>query len=287
MDGAGTPMERMRALDHLSPLEAAKAWGIPKPALKNAAEQIRQIRAGTDRSLARDRPRCPEPVASFYGFPCKVPVEAGMEVCYQHRRVKANPGAEVASYALAAVQAHASWEELRESIRSLDKRALQSERLRLFRAFEARAPMTEEDYRLASLLLPSEDPATQARRALGLPGPNDGIGDAARLRGLGVLLAAAETAALDLPTGLPESKNKPKAPPAKDKGKSDGPLLYSITEAAKRLGVGVAWLRSESAASRVPYREVGSHRMFSEDDLAQIVKDAYRPSNGRTGGRRW
>jgi hypothetical protein len=43
-------------------------------------------------------------------------------------------------------------------------------------------------------------PATQARRALGLPGPNDGIGDAARLRGLGVLLAAAEAAALSSST---------------------------------------------------------------------------------------
>ncbi len=287
MDDTGTPIERMHALDRLSPLEAAKAWGVPKPALKNAAEQIRQIRAGTDRSLARDRPRCPEPVASFYGFPCKVPVEPGMDVCYQHRRVKTHPGADVTSYALAAVQTHESWEELRESIRSLDKRALQTERLRLFRAFETKAPLTEEDYRLASLLLPSEDPATQGHRALGLPGPNDGIGDAARLRGLGVLLAAAEAAALGLPTGLPEPERKPVAPSANDKAKRDEPLLYSITEAAKRLGVGVAWLRSESAVGRVPYREIGSHRMFSEDDLAQIVKDAYRPSNGRTRGRRW
>ncbi|MFB7949139.1 hypothetical protein ACFC6L_29980 [Kitasatospora phosalacinea] len=285
MDGVGSPIERMRALDHLSPLEAAKAWGVPKPALKNAAEQIRQIRAGADRSLARDRPRCPEPVASFYGFPCKVPVELGMEVCYQHRRVRTNPGTDVTSYALAAVQAHASWEELRESIRGLDKRALQTERLRLFRAFEAKAPMTEEDYRLASLLLPSEDPATQARRALGLPGPNDGIGDGARLRGLGVLLAAAEAAALDLPTGLPEPKYESAS--AGDRTASGEPLLHSVTEAAKRLGVGVAWLRSESAAGRVPHREIGSHRMFSDDDLAQIVKDAYRPSNGKTRGRRW
>ncbi|MEU9046326.1 MULTISPECIES: helix-turn-helix domain-containing protein [unclassified Kitasatospora] len=76
------------------------------------------------------------------------------------------------------------------------------------------------------------------------------------------------------------------APSANDKAKRDEPLLYSITEAAKRLRVGVAWLRSESATGRVPYREIGRHRMFSEDDLAQIVKDAYRPSNGRTRGRR-
>ncbi|MFJ8476475.1 helix-turn-helix domain-containing protein [Kitasatospora sp. NPDC094011] len=285
MDGAGTPIERMHRLDHLSPLEAAKAWGVPKPALKNAAEQIRQIRAGTDRSLASDRPRCPEPVASFYGFPCKAPVESGMDVCYQHRRVKANPGTDVTSYALAAVQAHASWEELRESTRSLDKGALQSERLRLFKAFEAKAPMTEEDYRLASLLLPSDDPATQARRALGLPGPNDGIGDGARLRGLGVLLAAAEAAALNLPTALPQ--HTPTGCSTDDKPKSDEPLLHSVTETAKSLGVGVAWLRSESAAGRVPHRQIGSHRMFSEDDLAQIVKDAYRPSSGKTRGRRW
>ncbi|WP_148089566.1 hypothetical protein [Kitasatospora cineracea] len=286
MDGTETPMERMRSLDHLSPLEAAKAWGVPKQGWKNAAEQIRQIRAGADRSLARDRPRCPEPVSSFYGFPCKVPVESGMEVCYQHRRVKAKPGADVTSYALAALQAHAIWEELREKIWSLDKRALQSERLRLFRALEARAPMTEEDYRLASLLLPSEDPATQDRRALGLPGPNDGIGDGARLRGPGVLLAAAEAAALGLPAAPPAPGNSARTKPSSTRPDTSGPLLHSIAEAAKRLGVGVAWLRAESAAGRVPHRVIGSHRMFSDDDLSQIIADAYRPSTGGRRGRR-
>jgi hypothetical protein len=199
-------MERMRALDHLSPLEAAKEWGVPRQGLRNAAEQIRQIRAGTDRSLAPNRPRCPAPVTSFYGFPCKVPVEPGMELCYQHRRSQHRPGADVMSYALAAVQAHESWEALRDRITKLDRRALERERLRLFHALETRNPLTEEDYRLAAMLLPSEDPATQDRRALGLPGPNDGIGDGARLRGLGVLLAAAEAAALGLPTGLPERR---------------------------------------------------------------------------------
>ncbi|MFI9745100.1 hypothetical protein [Streptomyces sp. NPDC052494] len=107
--------------------EAAKAWGVPREGLTNAAEQIKHIRAGTDRLLARDRPRCPEPVTLFYGFPCKVPVEVDMEVCYQHRRVKANPGSDVVTYALAAIQGHASWEQLRERFWNLDKRALQSE----------------------------------------------------------------------------------------------------------------------------------------------------------------
>ena len=280
-DGSGTPIERMRALDHLSPREAAKAWGVPREGLTNAAEQIRQIRAGTDRALARDRPRCPEPVMSFYGFPCKVPVEEGMEVCYQHRRVKANPGPDIATYALAAVQGHASWEQLRERIWKLDKRALQSERLRLSRELEAGAPLTEEDYRLVALLLPSPDPATQGRRAFGLPGPNDGVGDAARLRGLGLLLAAADAAALGLPSTGPRGKAVD-GPPTKK-----GPLLYSIAEAAKRLGVTASWLRTESAVGRVPHRLIGSHRMFSEEDLEQIVKDAYRPSSGRSRyGRR-
>ncbi|MFC1420238.1 hypothetical protein [Streptacidiphilus cavernicola] len=55
---------------------------MPREGLSNTAEQIRQIRAGIDRAIARDRPRCPEPVTSFYGFPCKVPVETDMEVCH-------------------------------------------------------------------------------------------------------------------------------------------------------------------------------------------------------------
>jgi hypothetical protein len=281
LEGVGTPIERMRALDHLSPREAANAWGVPKEGLTNAAEQIKQIRAGTDRSLARDRPRCPEPVTSFYGFPCKVPVEEGMEVCYQHRRVKANPGPDIATYALAAVQSHASWEQLRERIWKLDKRALQSERLRLSRELEVGAPLTEEDYRLVALLLPSPDPATQGRRAFGLPGPNDGVGDVARLRGLGILLAAADAAVLGLPSTGPRGRTAD-GPPVKK-----GPLLYSIADAAKRLGVTASWLRTESAVGRVPHRLIGSHRMFSEEDLEQIIKDAYRPSSGRTRyGRR-
>ncbi|MBD0741693.1 hypothetical protein BG418_09365 [Streptomyces sp. CBMA152] len=81
--------------------------------------------------------------------------------------------------------------------------------------------------------------------------------------------------------------------PGRSTGKADaklrkqGPLLYSVAQAAERLGVGVSWLRTESACGRVPYRQVGGHRMFSEEDLEQIVKDAYRPSGGRTRyGRR-
>ena len=282
MEGLSTPMERLRALDHLSPIAAAREWGVPKHMQRNAADQIRQIRAGTDRSLAPDRPRCPAPVTSFYGFPCKVPVEPGMELCYQHRRSQHRPGVDVLSYALAAVQAHENWEALRDRITKLDKRALERERLRLFHALEARTPLTEEDYRLAAMLLPSEDPATQDRRALGLPGPNDGIGDGARLRGLGALLAAAETAALGLPTGLPEGRRKKQHV---EEVKTEGPLLYGYNEAAERLGVKAHWLRTEAAAGRVPYRQVGGHRMFSEEDLAEIVKDAYRPSTPRSRRR--
>jgi hypothetical protein len=274
-------MERMRALDHLSPLQAAKEWGVPKDALRNAAQQIRQIRAGADRSLARDRPRCPAPVTSFYGFPCKVPVEAGMELCYQHRRTEHRADADLLTYTLAAVQAHESWEALHNRITELDKRALERERLRLLQALEGRTPLHEEDFRLAAMLLPSDDPATQERRALGLPGPNDGIGDGARLRGLGVLLAAAETAALNLPTVLPAIPSAPgrkrnqvaqQAEPA-----PAGPLLYDYNGAAERLGIKAHWLRTEAAAGRIPYRQVGGHRMFSEEDLAEIVKEAYRP----------
>lgn len=245
MEGVGTPIERMRALDHLPPREAAKAWGVPKEGLTNAAEQIRQIRAGTDRSLARDRPRCPEPVTSFYGFPCKVPVEEGMEVCYQHRRVKAKPGADALTYALAAIQGHASWEQLRERFWNLDKRALQSERLRLSRELDAGASLPEEDYRLAALILPSPDPATQGRRALGLPGPNDGIGDAARLRGLGVLLAAADAAALGLHVrnAVAKDDNTPRAKRARCS--TPFPRRRSAWE-SKRRGCAPSLLRAES-----------------------------------------
>ncbi|MGW7007646.1 helix-turn-helix domain-containing protein [Streptomyces sp. NPDC054933] len=280
-DRRQTPMERMRALDHLSPRDAAKAWGVPPQGLRNAAEQISQIRSGSHRSLAKDRPGCPEPVTSFYGFPCKYPVEKGMDICAMHRRAKAHPDTDSTSYALAAVQMHEGWEELRAQIWNLDKRALQSERLRLFRALETRATLSEEDYRLAALLLPSDDPATQERRALGLPGPNDGIGDGARLRGLGVLLAAAESAALGLNGGLPAQAGAAGSPVEREK--KSGPMLYSVVEAAERLGVGASWLRTESSAGRVPHRMIGSRRMFSEEDLEQIVKDAYQhPSTGRT-----
>ncbi|QHC23358.1 helix-turn-helix domain-containing protein [Streptomyces sp. GS7] len=219
-------------------------------------------------------------MTSFYGFPCKYPVEEGMDVCAMHRRAKAHPDTDSTSYALAAVRMHEGWEELRARIWNLDKRALQSERLRLFRALEARATLSEEDYRLAALLLPSDDPATQERRALGLPGPNDGIGDGARLRGLGVLLAAAESAALGLNWGLPGQDGATGTPAEK---KKSGPMLYSVAEAAERLDVGASWLRTESSAGRVPHRMIGSRRMFSEEDFEQIVKDAYQhPSTGRT-----
>ncbi|MFI9745099.1 hypothetical protein [Streptomyces sp. NPDC052494] len=61
-----------------------------------------------------------------------------------------------------------------------------------------------------------------------------------------------------------------------------GPLLYSIAKAAERLGAAASWLRSESSAGRAQYRLIGRHRMFSEEDLEQIVKDAHRPSSGRS-----
>ncbi|MER5642448.1 helix-turn-helix domain-containing protein [Kitasatospora sp. NPDC002227] len=282
MDGEGTPMERIRALDHLTPRDAAKEWGVPKHMIRNAADQIERIRNGSHATFALDRPRCPAPVTSFFGFPCKLPIEVGGTLCALHRKAGGHPGPDAAADALAVVQAHPSWEELRERFWTMDKRALQSERLRLSRELDAGATLTEEDYRLAALLLPSPDPATQGRRALGLPGPNDGVGDVARLRGLGVLLAAADAAVLGLPVTKPDKSASPAAT-----GKRAGPLLYSMAEAAERLGVAASWLRTESARGRVPYRQIGSHRMFSEEDLEQIVKDAYRPSAGRTRiGRR-
>ncbi len=288
MEGVGTPMERLRALDHLSPREAAMEWGVPTKAIPGVAQQIKYIRQGMWGVLARDRLRCPAPVTSFYGFPCKLPVEEGGEVCSLHRQAAGHPGPELADEALAVVKAHPSWEELRERIWRLDKRTLQRQRLRLSRELAAGASLTEEDYRLAALLLPSDDPATQGRRALGLPGPNDGVGDVARLRGLGILMAAADAAVLGLPVAAPA-----RAPVGRPAGKADtksqkqGPLLYSIAQAAERLGVGASWLRTESASGRIPHRQVGAHRMFSEEDLEQIVKDAYRPSSGSTRyGRR-
>ncbi|MEU6371792.1 helix-turn-helix domain-containing protein [Streptomyces sp. NPDC046909] len=287
MDSSVTPMERLRALDHLTPRDAAKAWGVPTKDIHRVAQQITYIRKGMWGSLAPDRPRCPEPVASFFGFPCKLPIEQGGQVCSLHRKATGHPGYELADEALATVQAHPGWKELRERLLTLNKRTLQTERQRLSRELEAGATLTEEDYRLTALLLPSSDPATQGRRALGLPGPNDGVGDAARLRGLGALLAAADAAVLGLPveTTIRASGNRAdtKIEPARKKG----PLLYTITQAAERLGVSLSWLRTESACGHVPYRQIGGHRMFSEEDLAEIVKSAYRPSHGRTRyGRR-
>ncbi|MFF7927014.1 helix-turn-helix domain-containing protein [Streptomyces mirabilis] len=164
----------------------------------------------------------------------------------------------------------------------MDKRTLQSERQRLSRDLQAGATLSEEDYRLTALLLPSVDPATQGRRALGLPGPNDGVGDAARLRGLGVLLTAVDAAVLGIPTESPARTADKQVTGRAGTGQRKGPSLHSIAQAAERLGVSPSWLRSESACGRVPYRQIGGHRMFSEEDLEQIVKDAYRPSSGRT-----
>lgn len=284
---AATPMARLRALDNLSPRDAARAWGVPAKAVPRVAQQIKYIRDGMWGSLAPNRPRCPQPVASFFGFPCKLPVEVDGEVCSLHRKTAGHPGPELADEALAAVQAHSRWKELRERLLNVDKRTLDRERQRLSRELEAGATLTEEDYRLTALLLPSSDPATQGRRALGLPGPNDGVGDAARLRGLGVLLAAADAAVLGLPVETPSRTLAGQAAGTPRTGRNQGPMLYSIAQAAERLGVSLSWLRAESACGRVPYRQISGHRMFSEDDLEQIVKDAYRPSNGRTRrGRR-
>ncbi|MFC9493492.1 helix-turn-helix domain-containing protein [Streptomyces sp. NPDC056982] len=290
-----TPMQRLRALDHLTPREAAKRWGVPKDAIASAARQIGYIREGLWGQLAPDRERCPVPVASFHGFPCKNPVEEGRASCAMHRQAAEHPGPTLSEEALAVVQSRPGWEELRERIWKLDKRALQSERLRLAKALHSNVSLPEEDYRLAALLLPSDDPATQGRRAMGLPGPNDGLGDTARLRGLGVLLAAMDAAVLDLPV----SSSTPQAPFARPRGKrtttpadgatprakKEGPLLYNVQKAAKRLGISAAWLRDESARGNVPYRAIGSRRMFSEEDLEQIVKDAYRAPDQRR--RRW
>ncbi|MFZ3560790.1 helix-turn-helix domain-containing protein [Streptomyces sp. BH055] len=288
-----TPMERMRALDHLSPREAAKAWGVPKSDVSRVAKQITYIRDGSWARLAPDRERCPVPVASFYGFPCKNPVEVGRSSCAMHRQAAENPGPTVSEEALAIVQTYPGWAELRERLVKIDGKALQSERLRLSKALRSNAPLPEEDYRLAALLLPSDDPATQGRRALGLPGPNDGLGDVARLRGLGALLAAADAAVLDLPVAAPEQgpggrgRHRGSSPRTGDKGKPveerrEGPLLYTVQEAAERLGISAHWLREQSALGAVPHREIGSRRMFSEADLEQIVKDAYHaPSRSR------
>lgn len=99
-------------------------------------------------------------------------------------------------------------------------------RLRLSRELNAGASLTEEDYRLAALLLPSDDPATQGRRALGLPGPNDGVGDVARLRGLGILLAAADAAVLELPVAAPTRRTPGRSEAKADsKPQKQGPLL--------------------------------------------------------------
>jgi hypothetical protein len=186
------------------------------------------------------------------------------------------------------VRAHPNREELRERIWRVNKRALQRQRLRLSRELAAGASLAEEDHRLAALLLPSDDPATQGRRALGLPGPNDGVGDVARLRGPGILMAAADAAVLGLPVAAsaPASVGRPVGR-ADTKSQKKGPLLYSIAQAAERLGVGASWLRTESAGGHIPHRQVRAHRMFSEEDLEQIEKDAYRPGSGRTRyGRR-
>jgi hypothetical protein len=136
-EGDQTPMQRLRALDHLTPREAAKRWGVPRDATTSVARQITYIREGPWGQLAPDRERCPVPVASFYGFPCKNPVEEGRASCAMHRQAAEHPGPTLSEEALAIVQSRPGWEELRERIWKLDKRALQSERLRLAKALRS------------------------------------------------------------------------------------------------------------------------------------------------------
>lgn len=265
-------LARLNALRHLSPREAAKAWGVPKSSITAAAARIRKEWEGDLGRVADGWTRCAAPVRSQWGLPCQVSAEPGGTLCAYHVKAVETPAPEVLDSALVALRAEADWDELSRRIGRLTKTNFRSEQARLRKALEARAPLDGTDYRLASFLLPSPDPATQGRRALGLPGPNDGIGDVARLQGLALLLAA-----VDLQTFGAA------APPAAQERDPQPPkLLYSVQEAARRLNVGVAWLRQESAVGNVPHREVGGRRMFSEADLLAIVEATYRPSRKHT-----
>lgn len=61
--------------------------------------------------------------------------------------------------------------------------------------------------------------------------------------------------------------------------------LYTPAEAAEILRIRESWLRNKAAARVIPCTFLGKHLRFSDDDIAQIMRDgARRPVTSR--GRR-
>ncbi len=56
--------------------------------------------------------------------------------------------------------------------------------------------------------------------------------------------------------------------------------LLTLPQAAARLSIAPATLRRWAARGSVPSRKVGGCVRFSEEDLAEIVAQSYRPVRG-------
>ncbi|MCE9589088.1 MAG: helix-turn-helix domain-containing protein [Planctomycetes bacterium] len=55
----------------------------------------------------------------------------------------------------------------------------------------------------------------------------------------------------------------------------------SIVDAARRLGVPVAWLRSEAQAGRVPHLRAGRRWLFDPDVVARVLDDRAKAGTGK------
>jgi excisionase family DNA binding protein len=195
------------------------------------------------------------------GSQCQLLAQPGKDLCATHdperKRQRATPP--IPGEAELALQIRKDLRRTAEGWFLSDRRTLKSEQARLQTALRERAPLRPEDYMLAAVVLPSTDPATQARREAGLPGPNDGVGDAERVRALIAVLTRLVTAA-------PDHRGQQPEPTARAK------LGYSPAEAAERLGCHASWLQRQTQRRAVPHRKMGKRVIFAEEDLHSILR---------------
>jgi hypothetical protein len=246
----------------LAPREAAKAWDpdAPPKTLRILAYEIRKVLKVRARPVAAGREWCGD-VNRSTGLPCCYLARPGKSVCASHDPDRKRPSAPLPAAVENDVRLQSVLRLTADGWLLADRRSLKEEQRRLERDLELKAPLTPEEYMLAAQLLPSPDPATQARREAGLPGPNDGIGDAARMRALVAVLSRLFTT---VDHGLEDGSDA--AAPTK--------LGYVFAEAAERIGCNESWLRQQVAARAIPHRRIGSRVLFTEDDLRAILDGA-------------
>jgi excisionase family DNA binding protein len=198
------------------------------------------------------------------GWQCQLLAQPGKELCATHdperKRQRATPP--IPDEAELALQVRKDLRRTAGGWFLSDRRTLKSEQARLQTALREKAPLHPEDYMLAAVVLPSTDPATQARREAGLPGPNDGVGDAERVR----TLIAVFTRLLNATSKDREARSAVPAPSSK--------LGYTLPEAAERLGCHESWLQRQVQRRAIPHRRMGKRVVLTDDDLSAILRGA-------------